>query len=119
MCQRVRHGPAAEAAVDFRKLGNILTAAGAVVLIGACFWWFAFYTSVVRDLGRLTGGGADATLSDALTCLYSSGGICALVSGASSLTGKTPYEPMLFWFGLAGLIVGLLIRLAAKPSGTT
>jgi hypothetical protein len=26
---------------------------------------------------------------------------------------------MLFWFGLAGLILGLLIRLAAKPSGTT
>jgi hypothetical protein len=119
MCQRARRGPAAEAAVDFRKLGNILTAAGAVVLIGACFWWFAFYTSVVRDLGRLTGGGADTSLSDALTCLYSSGGICALVSGASSLTGKTPYEPMLFWFGLAGLILGLLIRLVANPSGTT
>jgi hypothetical protein len=110
--------PAAEAAVDFKKLGNILTAVGAVVLIGACFWWFAFYTSVVRDLGRLTGGGADTSLSDALTCLYSSGGICALVSGASSLTGKTPYEPMLFWFGLAGLLVGLVIRFAAKPSST-
>jgi len=62
--------------VDFKKLGNILTAAGAVALIGAGFWWFAFYTSVVRDLGRLTGGGADASLSDALTCLYSSGGMC-------------------------------------------
>ena len=59
MCQRVRRDPAAEAAVDFKRLGNILTAAGAVVLIGACFWWFAFYTSVVRDLGRLTGGGAN------------------------------------------------------------
>jgi len=110
---------AAEAVVDFKKLGNILTAAGAVVLMGACFWWFAFYTSVVRDIGRLTGGGADANLSDALTCLYSSGGICALVAGASSLTGKTPYEPILFWFGLAGLLFGLLIRFAAKPSGTT
>jgi hypothetical protein len=109
---------AAEAAVDFKKLGNILAAAGAVVLIGACFWWFTFYTSVVRDIGRLTGGGADASLSDALTCLYSSGGICALVAGASSLTGKTPYEPMVFWFGLAGLLLGLLIRFAVKPSGS-
>jgi len=105
--------------VDFKKLGNILTAAGAVVLIAAGFWWFAFYTSVARDIGRLTGGGTDASLSDALTCLYSSGGICALVAGASSLTGNTPYEPMVFWFGLAGLVLGLLIRLAAKPSGTT
>ena len=117
MCQLA--GPAAEAAVDFKRLGNILTAAGAVVLIGACIWWFTFFTSVLRDLGRLTGGGADARLSDAVSCLYSSGGICALVSGASSLTGKTPYEPMLFWFGLAGLILGLLIRVTVKPSGTT
>jgi hypothetical protein len=111
-------GAGAEAAVDFKKLGNILAAAGAVVLIGACFWWFAFYTSVVRDIGRLTGGGADASLSDALTCLYSSGGICALVAGASSLTGKTPYEPMMFWLGLAGLLLGLLIRFAVKPSSS-
>jgi hypothetical protein len=109
--------PAAEAAVDFKKLGNLLAAAGAVVLLGACFWWFAFYTSVVRDIGRLTGGGADAGLSDVLTCLYSSGGVCSLIAGASSLTGKTPYEPMVFWFGLAGLLLGLLIRYTAKPSG--
>ena len=34
-----------------------------------------------------------------------------------SLAGKTAYEPMLFWFGLAGLILGVLIRFTAKPSG--
>ena len=54
---------------------------------------------------------------DAVSCLYSSSGICALVSGVATLAGKTPYEPMLFWFGLAGLVLGVLIRFTAKPSG--
>jgi hypothetical protein len=110
--------PAAEAAVDFKKLGNILTLAGAVVLVGACIWWFSFYSSVVRDVGRATGGGSDATVFDAMSCLYSSSGICALVTGVATLAGRTAYEPMVFWFGLGGLLLGLLIRFTAKPSGT-
>jgi hypothetical protein len=109
--------PAAEAAVDFKKLGNVLTAAGAVVLVGACVWWFSFYSSVVREVGKATGGGSDATVFDAMSCLYSSSGICALVAGVATLAGRTPYEPMVFWFGLSGLLLGLLIRFTAKPGG--
>ena len=105
--------------MDFKKLGNILTVAGAVVLVGALVWWFSFYSSVVREIGRATGGGADASVFDAWSCLYSSSGICALVTGVSTLAGKTAYEPMLFWFGLAGLLLGLLIRFTAKPGGAT
>jgi hypothetical protein len=105
--------------VDFRKLGNILMVAGAVVLASAFIWWFSFYSSLVRELGRATGGQGDASVFDAWTCLYSSSGICALVAGIAPLAGKTPYEPMLFWFGLAGLAAGLVIRLAAKPAGAT
>jgi hypothetical protein len=103
--------------VDFKKLGNALTAIGAVVLVGAFIWWFSFYSSVVRDIGRATGGQGDASVLDAWSCLYSSGGICALVTGVSTLAGRTAYEPMVFWFGLAGLLLGLLIRFTAKPSG--
>jgi hypothetical protein len=55
---------------------------------------------------------------DALSCLYSSSGACSLVTGVATIAGRTPYEPMLFWFGLAGLVLGLLIRFTAKPSGT-
>ena len=94
--------------MDFKKLGNLLTVLGAVTLVGACIWWFSFYSSVVRDIGRVTGGGSDATVFDAMSCLYSSSGICALVSGVSTLAGRTAYEPMLFWLGLAGLLSGLL-----------
>lgn len=109
--------PFAEAAVDFRKLGNVLMAAGSVVLVGALIWWFAFYSSVVREIGKATGSRGDGSVFDVVSCLYSSSGVCALVSAVSTIAGKTPYEPMVFWFGLAGLILGVLIRLAAKPAG--
>jgi hypothetical protein len=108
---------AAEAAVDFRKLGNGLIAIGALVLIGAFLWWLYFYNSLARDFARVTGSKPDASVFDALNCLYSSSGACALVAGVASLAGRTAYEPMLFWFGLAGLVLGLLIRFTAKPSG--
>ena len=102
--------------MDFKRLGNLLMAAGAVVLAGALIWWFTFYSSLARDLSRATGGQGDASVLDAWTCLYSSSGACALVGGIASLAGRTVYEPMLFWFGLAGLVAGLVIRLAAKPA---
>ena len=102
--------------MDFRKFGNVLTLAGVVVLLAACIWWFTFYSSVVREIGRLTGSG-EGSVSDVVGCLYSSSGICGLASAGAVLAGKTAYEPMLFWFGLAGLILGVLIRFTAKPSG--
>ncbi len=37
----------------------------------------------------------------------------------ATIAGKTPYEPMVFWFGLAGLILGALIRFTAKPGSAT
>jgi hypothetical protein len=103
--------------VDFRKLGNLLAVLGAAVLLAACIWWFSFYSSVVREIGNATGGGADASVFDAWRCIYSSGGVCAIVSTAATVLGSTPYEPMVFWFGLAGLVLGVLLRVSAKPSG--
>jgi len=102
--------------VDFRKLGNVLMAAGAVVLVAAAIWWFTFYSSVVREIGRVTGSGEGSVL-DVVGCLYSSSGICGLVASVAVLAGKTAYEPMLFWFGLAGLVLGVLVRFTAKPGG--
>lgn len=103
--------------MDFKRLGNLLMMLGGVVLVAAVIWWLSFYSSVARDLGKATGGSADAGISDALSCLYSSSGICAVVTGVASLVGKTPYEPMVFWFGVAALVLGLLVRFAAKPAG--
>jgi hypothetical protein len=105
--------------VDFKKLGNALTAIGATVLVIAFAWWLYFYNSLARDFARVTGSKPDSGVFDALSCLYSSSGACSLVSGVAALAGRTPYEPMLFWFGLAGLLLGLLIRFTAKPGGAT
>ena len=102
--------------MDFRKLGNVLMLAGVVVLAAACIWWFVFYSSVVREIGKATGSG-EGSVFDVVGCLYSASGICGLVSSVAVLAGKTAYEPMLFWFGLAGLVLGVVIRFTAKPSG--
>ena len=103
--------------MDFRRLGNILAIAGAVVLVAAIGWWFVFYSGVVGELRKAPGGiETGAGLGDMWRCLYSSDGLCALISGGANLMGKTPYEPMLFWAGLAGLVVGVIVRVAAKPS---
>jgi hypothetical protein len=110
-------GPFAEAAVDFRKLGNVLMAAGVAVLVGAVIWWFAFYSSVVREIGKATGSTGDGSVLDVLSCLYSASGVCALVSAVATIAGRSPYEPMLFWFGLGGLLLGAVIRFTAKPAG--
>jgi hypothetical protein len=104
--------------VDFKKLGNVLSLAGIAALIGAVIWWFVFYSSVVREIGKVTGSG-EGSVSDVVGCLYSSSGICGLVASVAVLAGKTAYEPMLFWFGLAGLVLGVLIRFTAKPGGST
>ena len=104
--------------MDFKKLGNVLMAAGAVILVAAVIWWASFYSSLARDFGQVTGVRPNAGLSDVLSCLYSSGGICALATAGGSIAGKTPYEPMLFWFALAALMLGGVIRYTAKPSGT-
>ena len=104
--------------MDFKKLGNALTVIGVIVLAIAFAWWLYFYNSLARDFARVTGSKPDASVFDALSCLYSSSGACSLVTGVATIAGRTPYEPMLFWFGLAGLVLGLLIRFTAKPSGT-
>lgn len=103
--------------MDFRKLGNILAVIGAAALVGAVAWWFVFYSNVVSELQNAPGGReAGAGIRDVWRCLYSSDGLCALISGGANLFGKTPYEPMLFWIGLVGLVVGVVVRLAAKPA---
>ena len=107
--------------MDFKKLGTLLIVAGAAMLVAACIWWFTFYSSIgrspiARELAKATGN-ADAGLTDALGCLYSSAGLCGVVSTLAPLAGRTAYEPMLFWFAVAALLLGVIIRYAAKPSG--
>jgi hypothetical protein len=102
--------------MDFRRLGNILIALGLVVVAAAVAWWYTFFASVAREVSRVPGGNAQISVFDAKSCLYSNSDFCGLISGAARMLGNTPYEPMLFWAGLVGLVVGVVVRLAAKPA---
>lgn len=103
--------------MDIKKLGNLLLLGGLVVMAGAVAWWYAFYSSIMSDVSSVPGARGQFNVLDSLSCLYSSSDFCGLVSGGARLLGKTPYEPRVFWLGLAALVAGALIRATAKPSG--
>jgi hypothetical protein len=103
--------------MQLRRAGNILALVGLAVTVAAFAWWFAFYSTIVRELARApnapTGG---YSTFDMISCLYSSQDLCGFIAGFARLLGRTPYEPMLLWFGLGGLVIGVVIRLAATPA---
>ena len=104
--------------MDFRKLGNIVIVLGVIAVAAACVWWYTFFSSVVREVARVPGGSTQISVADAKSCLYSNSDFCGLISGAARMLGNTPYEPMLFWAGIVALVVGVVVRLAAKPAAT-
>jgi len=103
--------------VDFKRLGTILIVGGGAVIVAAFAWWFAFYSTIVRELSRAPNvpRGSNSVF-DLASCLYSSRDVCGFIAGFARLLGKTPYEPMLLWLGLGALVVGVAMRLAAKPA---
>ncbi len=104
--------------MDFKRLGGILIMGGLVVVAGAFAWWLSFYSSILGELSRAPAAPASGnSVFDLFSCFYSSRDVCGFIAGFARLVGRTPYEPMLLWLGLAGLVVGVAIRLAAKPSG--
>ena len=103
--------------MDIRKLGNILAIGGLAVILGAFAWWYTFFSSIMRDVANVPGARGEVSIFDAKSCIYTSSDFCGLISGGARLLGKTPYEPKVFWIGLAALVVGLLIRATTKPSG--
>jgi hypothetical protein len=97
--------------MDVRKLSGTLIGLGALALIAAFVWWLAFYSEVARGLG-----GRDANVFDAISCLWSNGGLCGFVAGMAQAGGATPYSPAVFWIGGALLIVGIVVKMATKPT---
>ena len=77
-----------------------------LVTLVAVVWWGFTYGQMAIDLG--------SSFDKALSCLYTSGGMCGLASGFSKLGGGTPYEPMLFWAGVVLLLVGLVLGFLKK-----
>jgi hypothetical protein len=103
--------------VDFKRLGTILIVGGAAVTAIAFAWWLSFYSSILGDLAKAPAAPPGGnSVFDLFSCFYSSRDVCGFIAGFARLVGRTPYEPMLLWMGLAGLVGGVVIRLAAKPA---
>jgi hypothetical protein len=104
--------------MDFKRLGTFLIIGSAAVIAAAFAWWLAFYSSILRELAKAPASPASgSSVFDLFGCFYSSRDVCGFIAGFARLIGKTPYEPMLLWLGVVGLIAGLAVRFAAKPRG--
>lgn len=89
--------------MSMKKLGGLLGKIGAFVTVAAVLWWAYTYGEMALD-----------HFTRAVSCLYSSGGLCGLASGLSSLGGAVAYDPAVFWAGIGLLVVGLLMRAVGK-----
>ena len=92
--------------MDIKKLTTGIRTVGGLVVLGALFWWYRFYSAVANEF--------DANLIDALPCIAISSGECGLVRGLAELGGFTPYNPLVFWLGIVLLAVGLLLSYSLK-----
>ena len=103
--------------MDLRRLGTFLIIGGVALIVAAFAWWMMFYSSILQELARAPASPASGSnVFDLFGCFYSSKDICGFISGFARLIGRTPYEPMVLWLGLAGSIAGFAIRFAAKPA---
>lgn len=75
------------------KIPQIASLVGILLLIGAFIWWQQTF-------------GIDM---DYLKCLAVSDGICKL-SGVGKLLGGAGYNPIIFWAGLACIVVGFVLN---------
>ena len=104
--------------MHLRRLGTILIAGGTGLAAAAFAWWLAFYSTIMRELAQAPSAPPGGnSVFDAISCLYSSADVCGFIAGFARLMGRTPYEPMVFWAGLAALVAGVVVRLAARSAG--
>lgn len=96
--------------MDFRKLIQTLMSVGGVAILGALGWWFYFYSQVAKEL--------KVDLGELISCVYSTGGSCGVVSGLAKFAGYTPYEPMLLWFGAATYGIAWILKSSLKESAS-
>jgi hypothetical protein len=104
--------------MDLRRLGMFLMIGGIALIAAAFAWWMMFYSSILGELAKAPGAPAGGnSVFDLFSCFYSSRDVCGFIAGFARMMGRTPYEPMVLWLGLAGLAAGAAIRFAAKPAG--
>jgi|SaaInl8_200m_RNA_FD_contig_21_273957_length_474_multi_6_in_0_out_0_1 hypothetical protein len=80
-----------------KRIPQVLTLAGVVLLVGSLIWWFQTFGF---EVGRLK-------------CLVVTEGMCRM-SGIGGLFGGNPYNPIALWVALACLVVGLGLQKSGK-----
>ena len=73
-----------------KKITQIISLAGIVLLVVSLFWWFQTY----------------GLNFERAKCLVVTEGVCKL-SGLGSVFGGNPYNPIALWVALVCLVVGL------------
>ncbi len=80
---------------SFAGLGVAITATSAA-------WWGLVYHFVSQQNGE--------SMWDSVACMVSLSAECNFLRAMGWLRGMNPYEPMLFWTGIAVLLVSLIAR---------
>jgi len=76
--------------------------AGLALTLIAIGWWAYAFSGIASSSGY----------RNALSCLYSPGGICGFIAAVAHEQGRVAYSPNLFRLGVALLIGGGIVRLA-------
>jgi len=97
-----KYNPPKKEMMDIQKFSKILLNLGSGVVIVSVIWWAYFWYPIVENFNK--------NLFDVIECIGSSGGKCGIITGLSGLSGGTPYNPILFWFGIVLIVVGVVIH---------
>ncbi len=111
-------GPGCGGGMDFKKLGNISDAsAGPWCWSAACVWWFTFYSSVVREIAQADRVRARCSVMrrHELPLQLERHLRAGLGRRAAGRQDALRADGVLVRAG--GLVLGVLIRFTAKPSG--
>ena len=97
-----KYNPPKKEMIDIQKFSKILQDLGGCVVIVSVIWWAYFWYPITE--------GFDKNLFDVIECIISSGGKCGIFTDFAERAGGTPYNPILFWFGIVLIVVGVVIH---------
>lgn len=93
-------------------LAVFLFASGVALIIGAIFWSLYAY----GEVGQMVASKGIRPASS-FHCLVQFGGNCNLLAEAHAAKGTTPYNPLMFWAGVALVIASFAVNLLPKVPG--
>jgi hypothetical protein len=95
-----------------RGLAGSLIAIGLLGLVGSAVWWFVFFANLSATFWRTR----TSVLTDwhTIQCLFWSSGPCGTATELASAYGQFAYQPMALWLSAVALVIGLVMKSAAK-----